>query len=420
MRRTFFYGWIVVAVTAVVLLVTAGIRAAPGAFLIQMQQEPGWSTGALSFAIAVGLLTYGLSGPISGRLMVAIGIRGVTLLSLLLTATTLVVSAFAHEIWQMTIFFGLLSGLSSGLVSSILGPTVANRWFRTDRGMVNGVLGASVSAGQLIFFPLLTFLAVGAGWRIGALVLAGIALVLIVPVLLWMREDPADLGLLPRGSLPGAPIAFAAKAEPGVMRRAVRSADFWFLASTFFVCGATSNGLIGVHFISHAVEHGFTEGVAAGALAIMGICNFAGTIASGWLTDRRDPRKLLLIYYGFRGISLLFLPFVHDSMGIVLFSVLFGLDYIATVPPTVALVSDAFGRQNVGIVYGWIYASHQLGAAIGAFVAGIVRERVGDYAAAFVAAGWIAIIAGFAALATRRRTDTSDGDAAGAPGVAPA
>jgi sugar phosphate permease len=403
MRRIAFYGWVVVAVASIVLLVTAGVRAAPGAFLLQMQREPGWSTGALSFAIAVGLLTYGLSGPISGRLMAIIGVRGVTVLSLLLTAASLGVSAMAREIWQLTIFFGLLSGLSSGLVASILGPTVANRWFLKDRGLVVGILGASVSAGQLIFFPLLTGLAVGAGWRTGALVLAGITLVLTVPVLAWMRDDPADKGLTPHGSLPGAVVAPAPKADPGVMRRAIRSSDFWFLATTFFVCGATSNGLIGVHFITHAVEHGFTAGVAAEALAVMGLFNFVGTIASGWLTDRRDPRKLLLVYYGFRGVSLLFLPFVHDSLGIVFFSVLFGLDYIATVPPTVALVADAFGRQNVGIVYGWVYAAHQLGAAVAAFVAGVVREHVGDYSAAFVAAGWIAIVAGFAALAIKRR-----------------
>jgi sugar phosphate permease len=403
MRRTVFYGWVVVWVAAVVLLVTAGVRAAPGAFLLQMQREPGWSTGALSFAIAVGLLTYGLSGPISGRLMVVIGVRGVTVLSLVLTAAALGVSALAREIWQLTIFFGLLSGLSSGLVASILGPTVANRWFIKDRGLVTGILGASVSAGQLIFFPLLTGVAVNAGWRTGALVLAGITLVLTVPVLVWMRDDPADMGLTPRGSMPGAPVAATPRADPGVMRRAVRSSDFWFLATTFFVCGATSNGLIGVHFITHAVEHGFSSGVAAEALAVMGLFNFVGTIASGWLTDRRDPRRLLLIYYSFRGVSLLFLPFVHDSLGIVFFSILFGLDYIATVPPTVALVADAFGRQNVGIVYGWVYAAHQLGAAVAAFVAGVVREHVGDYSAAFVAAGWIAIIAGFAALAIRRR-----------------
>jgi predicted MFS family arabinose efflux permease len=229
-----------------------------------------------------------------------------------------------------------------------------------------------------------------------------------------MRDDPADVGLVPLGSVPGTPVAPTRGPDPGVMRRAVRSSDFWFLAITFFVCGATSNGLIGVHFISHAVEHGFTAGVAAEALAVMGLFNFVGTIASGWLTDRRDPRKLLLIYYGFRGVSLLFLPFVHDSAGIVIFSILFGLDYIATVPPTVALVADAFGRHNVSIVYGWVYAAHQAGAAVAALVAGIVREHVGDYAAAFVAAGWIAIIAGFAALAIRRRATIDEPVAVGA------
>ena len=402
MRRRFFYGWLMVCVTAAVLVATAGVRAAPGAFLLSMQDEPDWSTSALSFAAAVGLLVYGLSGPISGRLMAAVGIRGVTIDALVLTAGSLITSSFVREIWLLTIFFGLLSGLGTGLVASVLGPTVANRWFVKDRGLVVGVFGASVSAGQLIFFPFLTTLAVTVGWRTGALALAVIALALIVPVVIWFRDDPADVGERPRGVDDGMPIAPALKADPGVMRKAVRSPDFWFLASTFFVCGATSNGLIGQHFISHAVDHGFTAVAASEALAVMGAFNFVGTIASGWLTDRRDPRKLLLIYYRFRGVSLLFLPFVHDSMGIVAFSVLFGLDYIATVPPTVALCADAFGRRNVGIVYGWVFAAHQFGAAISAWVAGVVRENVGNYAVAFVAAGWIAIVAGFAALAIKR------------------
>ena len=200
------------------------------------------------------------------------------------------------------------------------------------------------------------------------------------------------------------------------MRRAVRNSDFWFLAGTFFVCGATSNGIVGQHFIPHAVDHGFSAVAASTALAFMGIFNFIGTIASGWLTDRWDPRKLLLAYYGFRGVSLLFVPFIHDTVSIGAFAILFGLDYIATVPPTVALVADRFGRQNVGAVYGWVFAAHMLGAAIAAWAAGIVREHVGDYAAAFVAAGWIAIIAGFAALAIRRPTGP---DAASGPTLAP-
>jgi MFS family permease len=400
-RRAIFYGWVVVAVTAVVVLVTAGVRSAPGAFILSMTEEPGWSTASVSFAAAVGLVVFGLSGPLSGWLMGRIGVRSVVVLSLIVTSSALLATALVREIWQLTVFFGLVSGLGTGLVASVLGPTVATRWFVRDRGLVTGILGASTSTGQLIFFPLLTALAVTAGWRVGAVVLAGLAIALVVPVLLWVRNDPADVGARPLGVAEGE-IRHVPPPDGGVMGRAVRTSDFWFLAGTFFVCGATSNGLVGQHFIPHAVDHGFTPVAASAALAVMGFFNFVGTIASGWLTDRYDPRRLLLIYYGFRGISLLFLPFIHDTMTIGAFAILFGLDYIATVPPTVALVADRFGQHNVGIVYGWVFAAHMVGAAIAAWVAGIVRDSVGDYAYAFVAAGWIAIIAGFAALAIRR------------------
>jgi sugar phosphate permease len=407
MRRAFFYGWVVVAVTAIVVLITAGVRSAPGAFLLTMTDEPGWSTASVSFAAAAGLVVFGFAGPVSGWLMGRIGVKNVVLLSLAVTGAALLATSLVREIWQLTLLFGLLSGLGTGLVASVLGPTVATRWFIKDRGLVVGMFGASNSAGQLVFFPVLTALAVTAGWRVGAVVLGVIALILVIPVLIWLRNDPAEVGARPRGAPEGA-LTPARPPDPGVMRRAVRTSDFWFLAGTFFICGATSNGLVGQHFIPHAVDHGFTAVAASGALAVMGVFNFIGTIASGWLTDRLDPRKLLLVYYGFRGVSLLFLPFVHDTMSVAVFAILFGLDYIATVPPTVALVADRFGAHNVGVVYGWVFASHMVGAAVAAWAAGIVRESVGDYAVAFVAAGWIAIVAGFAALAIRRKGPDAD------------
>lgn len=396
MRRRLFYGWVVVAVTAVVVLVTAGVRSAPGAFLLSMTEEPGWTTSSVSFAAAMGLVVFGLSGPLSGWLMGRIGVRNVVLVSLVVTGSALVATALVREIWQLTLVFGLVSGLGTGLVASVLGPTVATRWFVKDRGLVTGILGASTSTGQLIFFPTLTALAVTAGWRAGALVLAILAFALILPVLLWIRNDPADVGARPLGATDGE-IRHVPPPDRGIMRRAMRTADFWFLAGTFFVCGATSNGLVGQHFIPHAVDHGFTPVAASAALAVMGLFNFVGTIASGWLTDRWDPRRLLLVYYAFRGLSLLVLPFIHDTVSIGAFAILFGLDYIATVPPTVALVADRFGQRNVGVVYGWVFAAHMIGAAIAAWVAGVVRDSVGDYAAAFVAAGAIAILAGLAA-----------------------
>ncbi len=401
MRRAFFYGWVVVAVAAIVVIVTAGVRSAPGAFLLSMTEEPEWSTATVSFAAAIGLIAFGLSGPLSGWLMGRIGVRNVVLLSLIVTSLSLFATSLVREIWQLTLVFGLISGIGTGLVASVLGPTVATRWFVRHRGLVTGILGASNSTGQLIFFPLLTALAVTTGWRAGAVVLAVLSMALILPVLVWVRNDPADVGARPLGVAEGE-LVHTPPPERGVMRRAVRTSDFWFLAGTFFVCGATSNGLVGQHFIPHAVDHGFTAVAASTALAVMGVFNFVGTIASGWLTDRWDPRKLLLIYYSLRGVSLFFVPFIHDTMTIAAFAILFGLDYIATVPPTVALVADRFGRHNVGIVYGWVFAAHMLGAAIAAWAAGVVREGVGDYAAAFVAAGWIAIIAGFAALGIRR------------------
>jgi len=416
MRRAFFYGWVVVAVTAVVVLITAGVRSAPGAFLLSMTGEPGWSTASVSFAAAAGLVVFGIAGPVSGWLMGRIGVKNVVLVSLALTGVALLATSLTREIWQLTLLFGLLSGLGTGLVASVLGPTVAARWFVKDRGLVVGIFGASTSAGQLVFFPVLTALAVAAGWRTGAIVLGVLSLALLLPAILWLKNDPADVGARPRGATEGE-VAHVNPPDRGVMGRAIRTSDFWFLAGTFFICGATSNGLVGQHFIPHAVDHGFTPVAASTALAVMGVFNFVGTIGSGWLTDRVDPRKLLLVYYSFRGVSLLFLPFVHDTMTVAAFAVLFGLDYIATVPPTVALVADRFGRHNVGVVYGWVFAAHMLGAAIAAWVAGIVRENVGDYAAAFVAAGWIAIVAGFAALMIRRKGPDAD---AQAPAIAPA
>ncbi len=415
MRKQIFYGWIVVAVTIPVLMITAGIRSAPGAWLETMQNDLGWSTATLSFAAALGLLIYGFSGPISGNLMKRIGVRGVTALAMALCSGSMVLSSLVQNQWQLNFFFGFFSGLATGLVASVLGATVANRWFVKNRGLVIGMMGASVSAGQLVFYPLLTMWAVNMGWRPAAMILAGIAAVMIIPVLMFMRDDPSDMGLEPLGAEVNSAEVNNAETnqkeaetkvddeiDDNVMRKALVSPDFWILCITFYICGATSNGLIGVHFIPHAVEHGFTQQYAAWALAFMGFFNFIGTIASGWLTDRFDPRKLLLIYYGFRGVSLFFLPFVHDTLGIIVFSVLFGLDYIATVPPTIALAADTFGRKNVGIVYGWIFAAHQVGAAVAAWAAGLARDSFGDYTLAFYVAGMMAVLGGVMALIIQR------------------
>ena len=406
-----FYGWVVVGVVTLALIVAAGVRSAPGVFLKPVHDDMGWSRADISFAVSIGLVIYGLTAPISGRLIDSFGPRKVMAAGMVLVGISMAVSALVVQLWQLNAIWGILSGIGTGIVGSVLGATVANRWFVTQRGLITGIFGAATSAGQLIFVRMLAQLAADFGWRNASIVLGVIAAVLVVPTLILMRNDPADMKLLPFGSTgsTGSTPVIKSVADPDVMKRAVRTPEFWLLAGTFFVCGATSNGLIGTHFISYAADCGIVAVAAAGTLSLMGLFNVAGTITSGWLTDRFDPRKLLAIYYSFRGLSLLLLPFVTSASaqiafpaGMTVFAALFGLDYIATVPPTTALVADKFGRKNVGTVYGWVFCAHQIGAAGASWLGGLTRDGLGSYTLAFVAAGGIAIAAGACTLLIRR------------------
>jgi len=414
-----YYGWVVVAVVFLALLVSAGVRAAPAVLINPLETELGWSRAAISFAVSVGLLLYGLSGPVAGWLMDRFGPTRLTLVGLAVIGGSTLAGAAMTELWQLNLFWGVLSGVGTGVVAPVLGATVANRWFVERRGLVLGVFGAAASAGQLISVPALMWLVVVAGWREGTVVLAAAVFLILVPVLLFMRDDPTRLGLRPYGAREGEERAPAVEESPapepgtaaaeglveaqgGAVSRALRTPEFWLLSGSFFICGASSNGIIGVHFVPHSIDHGIPEVTAASALALMGAMNFVGTIASGWLTDRYDPRKLLAVYYSLRGLSLLLLPFVTEFAGLAVFAVFFGLDYIATVPPTVALVADRFGRMNVGAVFGWVFFSHQVGAALASYLGGVSRDSLGDYTAAFLAAGILAILAALMASRVNR------------------
>jgi sugar phosphate permease len=400
-----YYGWVVVAVVFLALLVSAGVRAAPAVLINPLETELGWSRAAISFAVSVGLLLYGLSGPVAGWLMDRFGPTRLTLVGLAVIGGSTLAGATMTELWQLNLFWGVLSGVGTGVVAPVLGATVANRWFVERRGLVLGVFGAAASAGQLVSVPALMWLVVAAGWREGTVLLAAAVFLILVPVLLFMRDDPTRLGLRPYGvqeseerstaaeESPAPEPGTAAEAQGGAVSRALRTPEFWLLSGSFFICGASSNGIIEVHFVPHSIDHGIPEVTAASALALMGAMNFVGTIASGWLTDRYDPRKLLAVYYSLRGLSLLLLPFVTEFAGLAVFAVFFGLDYIATVPPTVALVADRFGRMNVGAVFGWVFFSHQVGAALASYLGGVARDSLGDYTAAFLAAGILAILA---------------------------
>jgi predicted MFS family arabinose efflux permease len=400
--RGLFYGWVVVGVTVVALLVSAGIRAAPGVLIVPLELDMGWGRTLIATAVSVGLLLFGFAGPLAGLLVDRLGPRSVMLGGLLLMVASMVASALMQSVWQMLLFWGAVSGLATGLVGAVMGTAVANRWFYARRGLVLGIFGAATSAGQLIFLPTIVKLTELIGWRGATYALAGLAALLIPLVLLLMRDRPADVGALPYGLSEPPPVAATRPSGLAVMGAALRSPTFWLLTGTFFICGASSNGIIGTHFVPHAVDHGISQTVAAGTLALMGLMNFVGTLGSGYLTDRYDPRVLLACYYGFRGLSLLLLPFVSDPLGLAVFAILFGLDYIATVPPTSALVADTFGRANAGTVFGWVFCAHQIGAALAAWLGGVARDLTGDYGLAFILAGVLAITATGLSLGIRR------------------
>lgn len=398
------YAWVVAGVTFVVLLIGAGIRATPGILIVPLEREFGWSTATIGAAVAVNIFLYGMIGPFAVAIIERFGLRRSVCAALLVLAAGTAATVFMRASWQMVALWGVLVGSGSGMVANVLGATVAGRWFGRHRGLVVGLLTASSATGQLVFLPLLAHIVVDHGWRAVALTVAATALGLVPLVMLLMRDRPADLGLPRYGERVLQP---APKGGVNPARRALqglaagtRHRDFWLLAGTFFVCGASTNGLIGTHLIPACLDRGIPEVTAAGILALMGICDLLGTTASGWLTDRVDPRKLLAWYYGLRGLSLIFLPQAFDGSlyGLSLFAVFYGLDWIATVPPTVALAGRSFGEENAALMFGWIAAAHQIGAACAAWAAGAVRTGTGDYASAFVAAGFLCLVAAAMAI----------------------
>lgn len=399
-QRRVHYAWIVAGVTFLTLITSAGMRSTPGVLLVPLEREFGWSPATVSLAVSINLLLFGLSGPFAAAFMDRFGVRRVMVIALLIVSGAAALTTVMRAPWQLYLLWGVAVGLSTGAIAMVLAAVIANRWFVQRRGLVLGVLTASNATGQLIFLPVLARLAVYSGWRSSALTVAGAALVVAVPVAILMRDRPRDIGVLPYGADPAAMEATAASGNPfsaalGGLARGMRSRNFWLLAGSFFICGASTNGLIGTHLIPASMDHGIPEVTAAGMLAVIGVFDLIGTTCSGWLSDRIDNRWLLCWYYGLRGLSLLFLPYALGSANLALaaFIVFYGLDWVATVPPTVRLAADSFGKENVGVVYGWISASHQLGAATAAFGAGALRTWLGSYQVSFLSAGVLCLVA---------------------------
>jgi sugar phosphate permease len=400
------YAWIVALVTFATLLITAGIRATPGLFMVPLEGEFGWSRATISAAIAVNIALFGLIGPFAASVMDRWGLRRVVLGAIALLAFSVALSTRMTSEWQFFLLWGVLVGAGTGVTAMVLAAVVATRWFDQRRGVVIGALSAANATGQLVFLPLLASVVESTGWRAAALIVAAAAGVVFALVWLFMRDRPADVGLRPFGQDPNTPQPVPVKALTplAALAMASRSRAFWILGGTFFICGASTNGLIGTHLISACHDVGISAIRSTQLLALMGIFDILGTMASGWLTDRYSARHLLFAYYSLRGLSLLFLPatLIEGGAGLGIFAVFYGLDWIATVPPTVKLTTEAFGRENTGVIYGWIGACHQLGASMAAFGAGAIRTELGEYRLAFLIAGVLCLMAGASFLIVGR------------------
>jgi sugar phosphate permease len=404
-----YYPWLIAGLAFLVLLTAAGIRSTPGVLMLPMEREMGWSAATISLAVAINIALFGLMGPFAAALMQSIGVRRTLLLGLGLLAVATTASSFIQTPFELILTWGVAVGLGVGLIGLVVAATVATRWFVKSRGTVVGLLTAANATGQLVFLPAFATLAQHYGWRPLGLILAAIALLVAIPIAIFMRDRPESVGLRAFGAPPGEPPAdppLLRGSNPvgmafGVLNRASRKLDFWFLFGTFFICGASTNGFIGTHFIAACGDHGIPEVRAAGYLAMMGVFDLIGTTASGWLSDRVDSRKLLFAYYGLRGLSLLFVPLafgVAGLAGLPLFALFYGLDWVATVPPTVRLTIDSFGKEEGPIVFGWVSAGHQLGAASIALVAGVIRTGSGSYDAAFTLSAVLCFCAAVAVL----------------------
>ena len=399
------YAWIVAGVTFLTLLAASASRSASGVLIIPLGNEFQWSRATVSSIVSLNILLFGLVGPFAAALYQRIGLRRTMLLGMSMIGGGYALSTFARHYWQFLLSWGVLVGLGAGMVAIVLGAAVTNRWFTKQRGLVMGVLTASTATGQLVFLPLMAKIAADMGWRGVPWIVAGASVAALPLIWFFMRDDPADLGLRPYGET-GDVVALKksvgnpARQAVTVLFEAARSRDFWLLAGSFFICGATTNGLVGTHLLPAAFDCGIPEVRAAGLLAMMGVFDLVGTTLSGWLSDRYNPRYLLFTYYGLRGISLFFLPdaLVGPAFGLLLFAIFYGLDWIATVPPTVRLTADVFGREKAGIVFGWVVAAHQLGAAFAASAAGVLRTTTGTYTLAFIGAGVLCVIAAVGVL----------------------
>jgi MFS family permease len=409
-KRDLYYGWAVAGATFLVMLATAGAMGAPGVIMQPLEKEFGWSAADISSALALRIALFGLMAPFSAAFINRFGVRPVVIAAVAMISIGILLSLAMTEVWQLVALWGIIVGIGTGLVALVLGATVATRWFVERRGLVVGMLAASNATGQLIFLPLLAKLTQDYGWRSALVFVVAMLLVAGLVALLILRDRPRDVGLAAYGAKAVEPPPAQVLSLGAMMANPLRvlydvrsSSTFWILFATFFICGLSTNGLIQTHWVSLCGDYGVAPVAAAGALAAIGAFDFVGTILSGWLSDRYDNRWLLFAYYGLRGLSLIALPFTGFSvLGLSAFAVWYGLDWFATIPPTVRMTAERFGAEKANLTFGWIFTGHMLGAAAAALGGGIARTEFMTYLPALYVAGVACLGAAVLALTLAR------------------
>lgn len=407
--------WIAALVTFFTLVATAGFRSAPSVLIVPLEEAFGWGRDQISLAISVNVLLYGLTAPFAAALMERFTVRKVVMGALTTVSTGAFLTTFVNAPWQLVMTWGVIVGVGTGSMALVFAATIANRWFVKRRGLVVGALTAAAATGQLVFLPGLTALSQDYGWRSIGLTIGAASLLMVPFIYLFLKEKPADLGMLPFGApadwqAPAKSTMPAAKLAIVTLKEASAHKDFWYLTGSFFVCGLSTSGLIGTHFIPAAHDHGMPQVTAASLLALIGIFDVIGTLCSGWLTDKFDPRKLLFFYYSLRGLSLFLLPSilfasVHPST--LVFVIFYGLDWVATVPPTIMLCRTILGPERGTVIYGWVFAAHQIGGSIAALGAAVLRVKLGDYALSFYISGALCLITSYFVLQIAKGKDTA-------------
>ncbi|PLT33423.1 MFS transporter [Bacillus sp. V5-8f] len=405
------YGWVILGITFFSIIVAGIIRSSSGVFLVPFEEEFGWDRAFISLSFAISLVIYGFSGPFIAAMFENVGVKKMMLLAMSVLMLGIGFTFFMEYSWQLILIWGIIFGLGSSVFLTVLSTYVANRWFEKRRGLVIGILTASTATGQLIFLPVLASIIEKSSWRWAMGLILALSIVMIPLILVFMKNHPKEIGLTRYGQMSAETEAAAfQKKNPihnafTVLKEAVKVKQFWLLAGSFFICGLSTSGLIGTHFIPFCISFGIPEVTAAGLIAFMGIFDLIGTTLSGWLSDRYDNRWLLFGYYGFRGLSLLLLPFAlaeNSTFFLIVFAIFFGLDWIATVPPTINLATQAFGIEKSGIVYGWIFAAHQAGAGVAAFGGGLIYTIWNSYQLAFILAGVFCLLGGAFVLGIKK------------------